>query len=116
MRLGQVGAVVPGMMRVVVNQPHFLEYKQQQVVSVKQDILYLSFFLRMMQINNSMILDYNPLPFFSCNNQSFSPRLSFLLLLPLVSHTSGETHAATVNLHLSLSGIVGYSPSTLIYS
>lgn len=34
MGLGQVGAVVPGMMRVVVNQSHLLEHKQQ-VVSIE---------------------------------------------------------------------------------
>ena len=38
MGLVQVGAVVPGMMRVVVNQSHFLENKQQQVDSVEQFI------------------------------------------------------------------------------
>lgn len=39
MGLGQVGAVVPGMMRVVVNQSHFLEYKEQDV-SVEQHTLH----------------------------------------------------------------------------
>ncbi len=45
MWLGQMGAVVSGMMRVVVNQPHFLEHKQKQVVSTTQDIRHLSFWL-----------------------------------------------------------------------
>lgn len=38
MRLCQVGAVVPGMMGVVVNQSHFLENKQN-AVSMGQNIL-----------------------------------------------------------------------------
>lgn len=38
MRLGQVAAVVPGMMRVVVNQSHFLKHKQ--VVKAEKDILH----------------------------------------------------------------------------
>lgn len=35
MWLGQMGAVVPGMMRVVVNQPHFLEERNKEEKSVR---------------------------------------------------------------------------------
>lgn len=99
MRLAQVGAVVSGMMRVVVNQSHFLEEEKKKRISS----VWNKHFVVNTTLTSKNILISKRLPFSLSHGYSFFLRLSFRTLL--ASHKERGTRATTVNLCLGQSDV-----------
>lgn len=110
MRLAQVGAVVSGMMRVVVNQSHFLEEEEKRkkrIPSVRNKHFVVS-----TTVTSKNILISKRLPFFLSHGYTFFLRLSFPTLL--ASHTGKRNSCHYCKLVPRPIRCVGHSPSTLI--